>query len=77
LDQVKRLLRESLITTEIAGQYLPLETEADEVTICVHSDTPVSIHVQIVYIGAKFALEGAVDIAKLVRKLVDEHNLTF
>lgn len=46
VDQVKRLLKERLITTKIAGQYLPLETEADEVTICVHSDTPVSTHVK-------------------------------
>ncbi|KAF5350045.1 hypothetical protein D9756_009199 [Leucocoprinus leucothites] len=57
-ERVRRFLKERLITTEVTGQYLPLGAEVDEVTICVHSDTP-----------------GAVSIARLVKGLVDEHNL--
>ncbi|KAJ3562273.1 hypothetical protein NP233_g9677 [Leucocoprinus birnbaumii] len=57
--EVQRLLQERLITTEADGHYLSLGTEVDEVTICVHSDTP-----------------GAVGIAKLVKGLVDAHNLS-
>ncbi|KAF9446429.1 LamB/YcsF family protein [Macrolepiota fuliginosa MF-IS2] len=59
VERVNRLLKERSITTEVPGHYLPLGGEVDEVTICVHSDTP-----------------GAVDIARLVKRLVDEHNLS-
>ncbi|KXN84655.1 Lactam utilization protein lamB [Leucoagaricus sp. SymC.cos] len=41
-ERVNRLLKERLVTTRTAGHYLPFTTETDEVTICVHSDTPAS-----------------------------------
>ncbi|TFK35166.1 hypothetical protein BDQ12DRAFT_688600 [Crucibulum laeve] len=55
-ERVERLLSSRLVTT-VAGTYLPLGENIDEVSICCHSDTP-----------------GAVEVAQLVKKLVDESN---
>ncbi|KDQ58292.1 hypothetical protein JAAARDRAFT_177492 [Jaapia argillacea MUCL 33604] len=60
LDQVRKrvtaILANRQITTN-AGTFIALPAGVEEVSICVHSDTP-----------------GAVEIAKLVKSLVDESN---
>lgn len=38
------MLKERLITTDVPGYFIPLGENVDEVTICVHSDTPVRFH---------------------------------
>uniref|UniRef100_A0A0W0FIG4 Putative lamb YcsF family protein n=1 Tax=Moniliophthora roreri TaxID=221103 RepID=A0A0W0FIG4_MONRR len=56
--RVHALLKDRKVTT-VDGSFLPFGTDADEVSICCHSDTP-----------------DAVKVATLVKRLVDEHNLS-
>ncbi|KAI5119240.1 hypothetical protein M0805_008791 [Coniferiporia weirii] len=53
--RVKRMLTEGLVTTK--GGTTPIGEGVEEVSICVHSDTP-----------------GSVEIARTVKRLVDENN---
>ncbi|THH06189.1 hypothetical protein EW145_g4259 [Phellinidium pouzarii] len=61
-ERVKRMLAEGLVTTKTGT--VPIGEGVREISICVHSDTPVR---------AIFSL-GAVEIAQTVKRLVDENN---
>ena len=61
--------------TTVASTYLSLGEKVEEVSICCHSDTPVSFLVILIQIpGLCCTGKGAVEIAKLVKSLVDESN---
>jgi lactam utilization protein B len=68
-----RLLNEKQVTT-IAGTYLPLGDNITEVSICCHSDTPVRLHLLLRSKCLIFSPQGAVEIAQMVKQLVDESN---
>lgn len=68
-----RLLNEKQVTT-IAGTYLPLGDNITEVSICCHSDTPVRLNLLLQSNCLIFWPQGAVEIAQMVKQLVDESN---
>ena len=65
------MLSDGLVTTQTGTR--PVGDGVQEVSICVHSDTPVS-HQPFTFSLCSFISQGAVEVAKLVKRLVDESN---
>ncbi|THH15910.1 hypothetical protein EW146_g4650 [Bondarzewia mesenterica] len=64
LDEIRQRVTTLLTSRQITttSGLLPLTTGVEQVSICVHSDTPLP------------RLQGAPEIAHVVKSLVDEHN---
>lgn len=77
--QVRKLLDSRKITT-VSGT-IPLPDDVTEVSICCHSDTPVSLitvirrnaHSECLF-DCHSPVQGAVEIATAVKELVDAYN---
>ena len=65
-------MRKREITT-VSGT-LPLPDDVSEVSICCHSDTPVSLDSIFLTWTLSLILQGAVEIATVVKSLVDGYN---
>lgn len=71
------MLNEGLVTT--LAETLPIGEGVREISICVHSDTPVrsesfSCGSQLNSLTTLF-IQGSVEIAQTVKRLVDESNV--
>lgn len=67
------MLNEGFVTTPSGT--LPIGDGVTEVSICVHSDTPVRQFTSVLHIyNLLWALQGSVEIAQTVKRLVEESN---
>lgn len=67
------------MVTTVGGKLLPIGQNISEVSICCHSDTPVSFDDRpsgVLHLIARVS-QGAVEIAQTVKGLVDESNKVF